>query len=116
MRLLADENMDEAIVQWLRNVRLDVKWIAQTHPGVSDPWVLQLANDEDRILLTNDLDFGEHIVRHHAKAPGVILLRFTVESQNDRLSLLQSHWSAIESQAPGHLIAVTDRRIRVRPL
>jgi predicted nuclease of predicted toxin-antitoxin system len=59
LKLLADENIDAAIIAWLRSTRLDVAWIAEIEPSISESAVIQLARSQDRTLLANDLDFGE---------------------------------------------------------
>lgn len=64
--------MDRLIVQWLRDPGHDVRWAAEETPGASDPHVLQIAASDNRVLLTNDLDFGEHVFRNGLNAGGVI--------------------------------------------
>lgn len=59
MKLLADEGIDKPIVDLLRLSGFDVHYILETHPGAEDEKVLQIANDEKRILITQDKDFGE---------------------------------------------------------
>ncbi|MCC6361325.1 MAG: DUF5615 family PIN-like protein [Phycisphaerales bacterium] len=61
MRLLADENVDHAVVEWLRSRPLDVAWIAELDPGASDQSVGALAILEARVLITFDRDFGEMV-------------------------------------------------------
>ncbi len=34
----------------------------------------------------------------------------------ERLALLKHHWSVIENNANSHFLAVTDRKVRIRPL
>ncbi|MGH7180112.1 MAG: DUF5615 family PIN-like protein [Tepidisphaeraceae bacterium] len=116
MKLLADENMDRAIVEWLREVGHDVAWVAENLPGTSDARVLELAIAESRVLATNDLDFGEHVYRIRRPAPGVLLLRFNAATEEQRLAHLKKHWPTIEARVTGHFVVATNRRVRVRPL
>jgi predicted nuclease of predicted toxin-antitoxin system len=116
VKFLADENMDEAIVRWLRSLGLDVAWMVELGPGTEDQEVLALAERQGRILLTNDLDFGEHVFRYGLNSQGVILLRVTRESESERLALVQQHWPLISARAEGHFVVVTDHRMRIRPI
>ena len=116
MRLLADENMDAAIVRWLRSHGHDVLYVAEVSPAATDQEVLEIARREDRIALTCDLVFGDLIVRHRAMAKGVIVLRLRAQSEAARLRVIERHWPALESRAIGSIIVVTDDRIRIRPL
>ncbi len=57
MKLLADEGVDAAIVARLRLGGHDVLSVAELAPGITDNAVLDLANGEERVLLTVDKDF-----------------------------------------------------------
>jgi predicted nuclease of predicted toxin-antitoxin system len=59
MKFLADEGVDKPIVDQLRVSGFDIHYVLETHQGSDDETVLRLANEEDRILLTQDKDFGE---------------------------------------------------------
>jgi predicted nuclease of predicted toxin-antitoxin system len=87
MRFLADENFPGAAVQALRAAGHDVTWVQEAAAGSKDEAVLQRAQDEARILITFDKDFGELAFRRGLPASsGVILLRITTPSA--ALSLL----------------------------
>lgn len=116
MKLLADEDVDRLIVEWVRVMGHDVRWVAEQMPGTPDPKVLRIAEADPRVVLTNDLDFGELVIRQRLPAIGVILLRFTVASEAERLARLQSSWHRIEPFATGPFVTVTDKRVRLRPL
>lgn len=81
MRLLADENFPFPSVRFLRNAGYDVLWVKDKHAGMSDPDVIDLANREERLLITFDSDFGELIVRFKYKPKlGVIYLRLLIQT------------------------------------
>lgn len=58
MRFLADESCDLAIVRALRAAGHDVLGVAEVSQGADDELVIDLAVREERILLTEDKDFG----------------------------------------------------------
>ena len=57
--LLADENVPGAVVAALRQQGHDVAWIHEDAPGRPDPEVLERAQQEHRVVVTFDKDFGE---------------------------------------------------------
>ena len=59
MIFLADENLDFPIISALRNAGCDVLSVSELSPSIDDNEVLKIANNENRILLTSDKDFGE---------------------------------------------------------
>lgn len=116
MKILADENIDRAIVAWLREQGHDVLWVCSDLAQADDEELLAVARRESRIVLTGDLDFGELIYRQALDCSGIILLRLPPASQAERLSLLRAHWESIATRAPGHFIVVMPEKMRVRPL
>ena len=63
MKLVADECCDELLVKGLRADGHDVVYVREVAAGSDDRTVLQLAAGEERVLLTEDKDFGELVVR-----------------------------------------------------
>jgi predicted nuclease of predicted toxin-antitoxin system len=59
MNLLADEGVDKPIIDALRRFGIDVKYILETNQAAKDNYILNMANEEKRILVTQDKDFGE---------------------------------------------------------
>ena len=77
VRFLADESCDFGVVRALRAVGFDVVAICEVSPRATDDAVIEIAVREDRVLLTEDKDFGQ-LVHASAESPaaGVILMRF----------------------------------------
>ena len=75
MNLLADEGVDRAVVERLRDDGHDVLYVADLSPSITDEDVLQQANDRGALLVTADKDFGELVFRQARVHSGVVLLR-----------------------------------------
>ncbi|HEU4395095.1 MAG TPA: DUF5615 family PIN-like protein [Planctomycetota bacterium] len=116
MRFLADENVHSDIVAWLRSGGHDVAYAAESEPGAADSVLLRRAREEDRVLVTDDKDFGDLVMRGRHPAAGILLLRLRGRIVAERLRRLSATWSMIESSLPGHLVVVSDLRVRSRPL
>lgn len=92
MRFLADESCDFAVVRALREAGHDVVAVAETSVGATDEMVLQLAVREERVLLTEDKDFGQLVYAAARSAAGVVFMRYPasrrvvlVSTQQERL-------------------------------
>lgn len=59
MNFLADESIDQPIVDELRRQGHQVWAVAENSPSISDDEVLELANSQLMLLVTGDKDFGE---------------------------------------------------------
>ena len=75
MNLVADEGVDQAVVERLRDDGHDVLYVAELSPSITDEEVLQHANDRGALLVTPDKDFGELVFRQGRIHPGVVLIR-----------------------------------------
>jgi len=77
MKFLANENYPFPSIKILRAHGYDVKSIAEDNFGITDIEVLNIAQSEDRIILTLDKDYGELIFRYKANnPPAVIFYRY----------------------------------------
>jgi predicted nuclease of predicted toxin-antitoxin system len=116
MNILADENVDAAIVRWLRENGNEVEWVAESMPSRIDSDVLHSANASGKLLLTRDRDFGSLVFQERRAAHGIILLRIRAKNQQERLALLQAHWDNVVTNASGNFVVISNDRVRVRRL
>lgn len=117
MRFLADQNVEEPIVARLRRTGHDVLLLAETLPiRALDDQVLRHAREGDRILLTNDKDFGELTFLQHKAAAGVVLMRMPSFDSMQKAGRLLEALEVVGSRLSGSMVVVTERAIRRRSL
>jgi len=75
MRIVADEGIERPIVLKLRAEGHDVIHIAEIARGITDPEVLELANQNRALLITYDKDFGDLVFYQQYRTQGVMLVR-----------------------------------------
>ena len=75
MNFLADESFDFRIVRALRAAGHDVSAVCELAPAARDQAVMRLAENDHRILLTEDKDFGWLVYVSAIAHRGVILVR-----------------------------------------
>jgi predicted nuclease of predicted toxin-antitoxin system len=116
VRILANENFPGPVIRELRQRGHDVVSVKESMRSASDPEVLARAQDEGRLVVTFDKDFGELAYRYGLPASsGVILFRLTGSSpEADNARALAALESGIDWV--GCFSVVSDDRIRVRPL
>jgi predicted nuclease of predicted toxin-antitoxin system len=76
LRFLADEGCDFAVVRALRKAGFDVAAVCEIMSGSNDRDIIKLSHAENRVLLTEDKDFGWLVFVSHAASAGVVLIRF----------------------------------------
>jgi predicted nuclease of predicted toxin-antitoxin system len=81
MRFLADECCDFAAIRSLRAEGHDVLAVNEFQQRSVDKELMALALSENRILLTEDKDFGWLVFAGRVDSPGVILIRFPASAR-----------------------------------
>jgi predicted nuclease of predicted toxin-antitoxin system len=116
MKLLADECCDAALVAALQSDGHDVLYAVESLRGATDDEVLGRADNEGRILLTEDKDFGDLVYRLKRSAYGIILLRFDVADRSLKVPRVLSLLKNQTDQLPGVFVVIDPQKIRFRPL
>ena len=76
LKFLADESCDFSVVRALRAKGFDVLAISEITQRSEDQQLIEESFRDQRILLTEDKDFGWFVFASHADTAGVILIRF----------------------------------------
>lgn len=116
MKLLADECCDRWLVEALRGAGHDVLFILESKPGATDDEVLALAFDEQRIIVTEDKDFGELVYRLKRPAHGIILIRINVINRNLKWPRFQKLIDTYLDRCSGRFVVIDENKFRFRPL
>ena len=115
MRFLLDQKAEARLGMFLVSIGHDATRVGKDHPpGLPDDQVLLLAVAEDRILLTNDSDFGELIFKEHHPHRGVIYFRFPLDSTASQKIAALEQLLATHSKDFDAYLTVTPRGVRVR--
>lgn len=69
---------------------------------------------EQRIVVTNDKDFGELIFRSGKAHQGVVLLRLHNESAANRVKMMKNVLEHYADRLAGHFTIATERNVRIR--
>lgn len=72
MRFLVDECTGPRVARWLRDQGHEVFSVYERARGMDDARVLEKADSENWILITNDKDFGEQVYRGQQPHRGVV--------------------------------------------
>ena len=115
-KFLADVNVEKKIVEFLREYGFDIKWIPDYDVSMGDEELLSLASNEDRILLTNDKDFGYYVFLQNKSFNGVILFRIKGQNIEKKLLNLKELLEYHQNKIGNHFIVITERKIRFTPL
>ena len=74
MRFLVDECLSHTLVNTLRQRRHDVRFMREEARGTDDLEGLAIATADNRLLITQDRDFGLLTIRNREPSVGVIIV------------------------------------------
>lgn len=112
MKFLIDANLGRKFTNLLKKAGHDALFANDLLPLSSDEEILAKAEQEERIVITNDKDFGELIFRLGRPSAGVILLRASTTDPKKRFELTKS----VLDKAEGRFVVIKEGRIRIRHL
>lgn len=108
--------MDECTGFWvsekLKQMNFDSVSVIECMKGAEDEEIIKRAVKEDRVIITNDKDFGR--LAGFYKPPGIILLRLKDESIENKVKLVSFVVASYGEAILGNVMVVSDNKIRVR--
>ena len=113
MRFIVDECTGPAVAKWLRELEHDVFSVYDDSRGLDDESILQKAAEDERILITNDKDFGELIFKDRKIHRGIILLRLDDERIANKIRVLKILLERFADKLNNNFVVVTETTIRI---
>ena len=116
MRFIADENIDDDVVELIRETGHDVLSVSEFSPGMVDAEILAVAVRESRTVITYDKsDFGELVFRHNLPPPpGIILFRISILTAREIPYFILGSIAA-RADWQGYFWVIDERGVRSRP-
>lgn len=112
MRFIVDECTGPSVAAWLRNQNHDVFSVFEDSRGMNDDDIINMAYEENWILITNDKDFGEQVYRDRRLHKGIILLRLKDETAVSKIFVLSQLLQNHAKQLMDTFIIVTEKQVR----
>lgn len=118
MRLLVDECFPKRLVIVLRTSGHDVVWASEVCRSAPDDEVLVLATADDRIVVTEDRDYGTLVLRDGHKTIGIIIVHSSEFTGGilHCMDLVCSRISELGDRLLGQLTTIEPNRVRQRRL
>ncbi len=113
MRFLVDECTGPVVAKWLKGLHHNVFSVYGETRGLEDEKIIEKANRDNYILITNDKDFGELIFRMKKKHKGVILLRLGNERSRNKIAILKHVLRSYSDRLSNNFIVATEKTVRI---
>ena len=113
MKFMIDECVGPSVALWLKAQGFDTVSVYDGLQGIDDDTVLNKAWTENRILITSDKDFGDLVFRQQKNFHGIILLRLTDESFENKIKVIQAILETHSEEIEGSFVSATEKMIRI---
>ncbi len=116
MKIKIDENLPEEFSQLLSERGHDVQTVpGEKLVGQPDRIIFDAAQNEDRLLITQDLDFSDIRKFQPGTHPGIILLRLRDPSRRRLIERMRQIINSEDVQSWSQcFVVISDRKLRVR--
>lgn len=116
-RLLTDENISPKVVEYLRNIGLDVlDTKEQLWYGTEDEELINRAYREQRFILTHDSDFGTLAINQGKPCYGILYLRLRSLKSTNVIHVCERLFHKDIEIHPYTIWVIEDARVRIRYL
>lgn len=118
LRFLVDMGIGQSVVEWLNSKSHDALSVRNAlNMKASDEMIFEFAADQNRIVLTCDLDFSDIMVASKQNQPSIIILRLEDETPANVIERLKKILpEVVEDLKNGCIISVNESRYRIRKM
>lgn len=116
LKFLVDNSSGKKLANALKDKKYDVIYVGDDFPFAEDEEILKIAEKQDRILITNDKDFGELIFRYRKPSSGVILLRLKIDFPDNRTKILLTLIKKLGTKLKKKFIVASEDKFRIKEL
>ncbi len=116
MHFLVDECCDDLLVRYLRENGHNVLAVKEMLIGADDAKVMEFALREERILLTEDKDFGQLVFAYGQNTLGVIFLRYPASDRHKIANILVDFVNHNSDKLLNSFVTIQTDKIRINKL
>jgi predicted nuclease of predicted toxin-antitoxin system len=118
MRYLGDHHISHRTVSLLKARGFDIYRVSDVLPSdAEDIQILELARTEDRVVISQDLDYSALLASTGYNKPSVVSLRLHNNRPERIATVLEKILPSVESELQiGAIVVVEEGRIRIRLL
>lgn len=116
MKLFANENLYEPLIDFLKSLGHDVSSIREEGlSGISDDTVYKMACKERRVIITMDKDFARMFRFPPEGCGGIIVVKIYKRTVEETLQIFKNHFPLLKpDDIKDKLVIITPEGIRIR--
>ena len=115
IKFIVDVGVGKKVEKFL-DQKYDVKCIREINQSMSDINILKIAEDENRIIITMDKDFGELAYKSKLSHSGILLLRLEDANGEEKLEFMKYIINHFEKELFNNFCVFDKNNFRVRKI
>jgi len=116
LRFLADVNVEKTIIDFLRQLGYLIQSVVEINTSMLDEDILNYAQRNNFILITNDKDFGGFIFRQKKMTKEIILFQFENQKAIEKITTIQFVLEHHQDKITNHFVVLSPNKVRFIPL
>ena len=116
MKFVVDESTGKGVAKFLKEEDYDTVYIGTDDKGIEDSEIMKKAVEENRIIITNDKDFGELAIRQKRKSKGILILRLQIETPENKIKTIKNVLEEHKDKLENNLVIAKENQIKTRNL
>lgn len=114
MKFLVDVGVGRGVENFLRASGFDVKAVRDVDPRSEDTEILQMAVNENRMIITMDKDFGDLIYRSGRRHSGILLLRLEAATGVQKAEAVKKIIRNFKEEIKNKFCVFQEGRLRIK--
>ena len=115
IKILSDENISPKVVSFLRQQGIDVLDVKEeSWTGKEDEFLLEIASNEQRFMLTHDSDFGTLAIHEGKRNYGIMYIRLKNLHPQNVIKVCEQLLELKTELSQGSIVVVEEGRLRIR--
>ena len=114
LKFLLNVGVGQKVFEFLQAEGFDASSIIALDATMPDNDILEIANREERMVVTMDKDFGELVYRNKLAHFGVFLLRLEDATGDEKVAVIRQILEGYADLMPGKFCVYKNGRLRIR--
>jgi predicted nuclease of predicted toxin-antitoxin system len=114
MKFLVDVGVGKKVETWLKENGFDVLSVRDIDGRAKDSQILHWSEEQRRMIITMDKDFGELVYNSGMQHAGVLILRLDDADSDTKIEVIKKILTEYYDKIESHFCVFQDGRLRIR--
>ena len=116
MKFIVDESTGLGAANFLKKQGHDTVYVGSDDKGIEDKEIMKKAVEQERIIITNDKDFGRLAIKEKRNTEGILLLRLQIETPKNKIKTIKNILDNHKEKISDKLVIAKENQIKTRKI